>query len=599
MLAEEAEGAQPSNEWEVRVKAHFLKDLFQFMDSRDLPIERIPQLGFKELDLFLLYKTVQKLGGFDQVTAQQKWKQVYSMLGADPRSTSAATSTRRHYEKLLLPYDRHLMQKTPPPSLKRPRHHSPSLQDEESLRGSKRSAACTLPNPTLTQRSPDISTDCTVRITPKTTDYQLNGDPPSYHTLYPNIPPPQTNNQPHVHPRLHPYLHSHSHQELRSLAERAVIDSLRQIGSSSGYEQPLNLSCWGRGRDPVGQRLPSFTPPTDKKVPKFLNRVSSLYQAWCFQEGNVYRLPSNLPTREAEQTQLEFESISVQEKIIDLTTSSDISLSSPPPTNTYLYPPPPLRSTCGPPDITVNKTQERKYPLQTGEVEGPFKLNHSFSNPSAGSLGKMQTEFASLLLKARFRGAEGVVTSSGKQWCQQGVTEPRPTKHDDASELGFSFRDPDRRSSFGESVHWNGIVKGEESLRPTHRGSLCDRWQDREPVSDRHGNAHWPHPWCRDPKALGPFHQGWLEAQELLAGRLCPSAWPTPSTRYPPGSAGSTQEPSQSTLGPGVALEPLKGIPATTMGPSEVLKGDTSPSLLMRLTPAEYWSLRQLLSGSY
>lgn len=34
-----------------------------------------------------------------QVTSQQLWKQVYNMLGGNPRSTSAATCTRRHYEK--------------------------------------------------------------------------------------------------------------------------------------------------------------------------------------------------------------------------------------------------------------------------------------------------------------------------------------------------------------------------------------------------------------------------------------------------------------------------------------------------------------------
>jgi len=34
-----------------------------------------------------------------QVTVQQLWKQVYNTLGGNPRSTSAATCTRRHYEK--------------------------------------------------------------------------------------------------------------------------------------------------------------------------------------------------------------------------------------------------------------------------------------------------------------------------------------------------------------------------------------------------------------------------------------------------------------------------------------------------------------------
>lgn len=36
---------------------------------------------------------------FLQVTAQQQWKQVYNTLGGNPRSTSAATCTRRHYER--------------------------------------------------------------------------------------------------------------------------------------------------------------------------------------------------------------------------------------------------------------------------------------------------------------------------------------------------------------------------------------------------------------------------------------------------------------------------------------------------------------------
>ena len=34
-----------------------------------------------------------------QVTTHQLWKQVYNTLGGNPRSTSAATCTRRHYEK--------------------------------------------------------------------------------------------------------------------------------------------------------------------------------------------------------------------------------------------------------------------------------------------------------------------------------------------------------------------------------------------------------------------------------------------------------------------------------------------------------------------
>ncbi|CAF97272.1 unnamed protein product, partial [Tetraodon nigroviridis] len=43
-----------------------------------------------------------------QVTLDRLWKVVYNELGGCPGSTSAATCTRRHYERLMLPYEEHL-----------------------------------------------------------------------------------------------------------------------------------------------------------------------------------------------------------------------------------------------------------------------------------------------------------------------------------------------------------------------------------------------------------------------------------------------------------------------------------------------------------
>ncbi|XP_072227903.1 AT-rich interactive domain-containing protein 5A-like [Leuresthes tenuis] len=90
---------------EEMTEEQFLKNLYLFMKKRDTPIERIPNLGFKQIDLFVMFKTVNDFGGYHQVTSHQLWKQVYNTLGGNPRSTSAATCTRRHYEKLLLPYE--------------------------------------------------------------------------------------------------------------------------------------------------------------------------------------------------------------------------------------------------------------------------------------------------------------------------------------------------------------------------------------------------------------------------------------------------------------------------------------------------------------
>ncbi|XP_077600896.1 uncharacterized protein LOC144215686 isoform X3 [Stigmatopora nigra] len=78
------------------------------MKERGSPIERIPHLGFKQIDLWMIFKTVEKLGGYNSVTMRRLWKKVYDELGGSPGSTSAATCTRRHYERLVLPYERHL-----------------------------------------------------------------------------------------------------------------------------------------------------------------------------------------------------------------------------------------------------------------------------------------------------------------------------------------------------------------------------------------------------------------------------------------------------------------------------------------------------------
>ncbi|XP_069109342.1 AT-rich interactive domain-containing protein 5B-like isoform X2 [Argopecten irradians] len=86
----------------------FLIDLHKFMKKRQTPIDRIPSLGFKQIDLWYFYTYAKKLGGYEQITRKRLWKHLYDVLGGNPGSTSAATCTRRHYEKLLLPYERYV-----------------------------------------------------------------------------------------------------------------------------------------------------------------------------------------------------------------------------------------------------------------------------------------------------------------------------------------------------------------------------------------------------------------------------------------------------------------------------------------------------------
>lgn len=58
--------------------------------------------------MYAFYKKVRGLGGYKAVTTRKLWKRIYDELGGSQSNTSAATCTRKHYERLLLPYEEKL-----------------------------------------------------------------------------------------------------------------------------------------------------------------------------------------------------------------------------------------------------------------------------------------------------------------------------------------------------------------------------------------------------------------------------------------------------------------------------------------------------------
>uniref|UniRef100_A0A8C5TS58 AT-rich interactive domain-containing protein 5B n=1 Tax=Malurus cyaneus samueli TaxID=2593467 RepID=A0A8C5TS58_9PASS len=120
----------------------FLVALYKYMKERKTPIERIPYLGFKQINLWTMFQAAQKLGGYETITARRQWKHIYDELGGNPGSTSAATCTRRHYERLILPYERFIKgeEDKPLPPVK-PRKQDNSSQEGEAktkVTGTKR-----------------------------------------------------------------------------------------------------------------------------------------------------------------------------------------------------------------------------------------------------------------------------------------------------------------------------------------------------------------------------------------------------------------------------------------------------------------------------
>lgn len=78
----------------------FVAQLYKFSDDRGTPINKGPSIGTKDLDLYKLFKVVQKYGGYNRVTNQIKWRLVYSKMQLPPSNT-ASTQIKNAYKKYL------------------------------------------------------------------------------------------------------------------------------------------------------------------------------------------------------------------------------------------------------------------------------------------------------------------------------------------------------------------------------------------------------------------------------------------------------------------------------------------------------------------
>ncbi|TNN51567.1 AT-rich interactive domain-containing protein 5B [Liparis tanakae] len=259
----------------------FLIDLYRFMKKRDTPIERIPNLGFKQIDLFVMFNIVKDFGGYHQVTVQQLWKQVYNTLGGNPRSTSAATCTRRHYEKLLLSYECHLtgvlVNALPRNQPKHFHYANFGKVHEDGQRPLKRKLPPMplIPNPqNLQNLHPDLR-DAVFPTSPHYAHYFHPGHP----TFPPSIPMPSSVLSPHCPPAHEPwfllppsYLHP-------AVTAKEPLEKLRHLAEryKTGLSEPLNLSTKASRQESHGVPVSSFTPPSSSRSPKFLNKPSPLY----------------------------------------------------------------------------------------------------------------------------------------------------------------------------------------------------------------------------------------------------------------------------------------------------------------------------------
>ncbi|MCJ8730841.1 hypothetical protein PDJAM_G00188990 [Pangasius djambal] len=69
------------------------------------PINKRPVLGYRNLNLFKLYRLVHKLGGFDSIESGSIWKQVYQDLGIPVLNSAAGYNVKCAYRKYLYGFE--------------------------------------------------------------------------------------------------------------------------------------------------------------------------------------------------------------------------------------------------------------------------------------------------------------------------------------------------------------------------------------------------------------------------------------------------------------------------------------------------------------
>ncbi|XP_045068588.1 AT-rich interactive domain-containing protein 4B-like [Coregonus clupeaformis] len=106
---EQEEDASEEEEEEVEPfpeeRENFLQQLYKFMEDRGTPINKKPVLGYRNLDLFKLYRLVQKRGGFHDIESGSVWKNVYQALGIPVLNSAAGYNVKCAYRKYLYGFE--------------------------------------------------------------------------------------------------------------------------------------------------------------------------------------------------------------------------------------------------------------------------------------------------------------------------------------------------------------------------------------------------------------------------------------------------------------------------------------------------------------
>lgn len=81
----------------------FMKSLIENCKRRNMPLQSIPEINGKKVNLFILFMLVQRLGGGEQVSRNQQWELLAQKLQVQDSRQLAAV-----YYRVVLPYEKYL-----------------------------------------------------------------------------------------------------------------------------------------------------------------------------------------------------------------------------------------------------------------------------------------------------------------------------------------------------------------------------------------------------------------------------------------------------------------------------------------------------------
>ena len=89
---------------QARLRLTFVENLCRFWAKRGTPLERLPIVEYRVVELCSLFREVAKRGGHAAVSEAKKWSEVARSMGM---TAAAGGALRQHYTRILLPYELH------------------------------------------------------------------------------------------------------------------------------------------------------------------------------------------------------------------------------------------------------------------------------------------------------------------------------------------------------------------------------------------------------------------------------------------------------------------------------------------------------------